>query len=116
MYVPPPPSAPSIAGFLGDAHGGKYSHSHSHSHSQLTLTRKGGCVGGGVLAKSYTIDDDDELDELDSPLTSLIKDTTPSSPSPSPSPSTNLNWTSKGNSGSHALRYQLLRDLWKNSD
>lgn len=100
MYVPP--SAPSIAGFLGDAHAGKY----SHSHSQLTRTRKGSVV---VLAKSYT--SDDELDELDSPLSSLIKDTTPCSP-----PSTNLNWTSKGNTGPHALRYQLLRELWKNSD
>lgn len=96
MYVPP--SAPSIAGFLGDAHAGKYSHSHSQ------LTRKGSVV---VLAKSYT--SDDELDELDSPLSSLI--TTPCSP-----PSTNLNWTSKGNTGPHALRYQLLRELWKNND
>lgn len=87
-----PPSAASVAGFLGDA--GK--------HSQLT--RKGSLV----LTKSYT--SDDELDELDSPLSSVINDST------HVSPSTKLNWTSKGNSGQHAVRYQLLREVWKNSD
>lgn len=94
VYVPPP----SIAGFLGDAAG-------TGKHSQLT--RKGSLV----LTKSYT--SDDELDELDSPLSSIINDCTHNC-----SPATKLNWTSKGNSGQlhHAVRYQLLREVWKNSD
>lgn len=79
-----PPSAASVAGILGE--------SGSHSH----LTRS----GSSLLKKSYT--SDDELDELDSPMTSIIIDT--HSPKPS--------WISKENGSRNAVRYQLLREVW----
>lgn len=87
-----PPSAASIAGILGDA----------SNHSQLTRR------GSLVLTKSYT--SDDELDELDSPLSTVINDSSRGSPS------TKLQWISNGNSSQNAVRYQLLREVWKNSD
>ncbi|KAL2532319.1 C2 NT-type domain-containing protein [Abeliophyllum distichum] len=87
MYQPP--SAASVAGILGE--------SGSHSH----LTRS----GSSLLRKSYT--SDDELDELDSPMASIIID---SSSSPRPS------WISKENGSRNAVRYQLLREVWMGSE
>ncbi|XP_024993313.1 uncharacterized protein LOC112527118 isoform X1 [Cynara cardunculus var. scolymus] len=54
-----------------------------------------------VLKKSYT--SDDELDELDSPLTSIIRDT-----------SKGEQWFPKG--GRSIMRYQLLREVWKDGE
>ncbi|KAL2552524.1 nucleolar protein gar2 [Forsythia ovata] len=87
MYQPP--SAASVTGILGE--------SGSHSH----LTRS----GSSLLRKSYT--SDDELDELDSPMTSIIID---SSSSPRPS------WISRENGSRNAVRYQLLREVWMSSE
>lgn len=87
-----PPSASSIARIFGDG----------RSQTQLTRTVS------TVLRKSYT--SDDELEELDSPLTSII-DSIRASASPS-----NSSWTLKENSNRNAVRYQLLRDVWMNSD
>ncbi|XP_057982168.1 uncharacterized protein LOC131167383 [Malania oleifera] len=88
-----PPSAASLAGILGE------------SGSQTQLRRS----GSSVLRKSYT--SDDELDELDSPLTSIIVDSSRSSPA-----AAKPKWVSKENSGRNAVRYQLLREVWLNSD
>ncbi|CAI9766697.1 unnamed protein product [Fraxinus pennsylvanica] len=82
-----PPSAASVAGILGE--------SGSHSH----LTR----IGSSLLKKSYT--SDDELDELDSPMTSIID-------THSPKPS----WISKENGSRNAVRYQLLHEVWTSSE
>lgn len=51
-----------------------------------------------MLRKSYT--SDDELDELDSPITSIIKD----------------NFKEKQKSDRQVVRYQLLREVWKDSE
>lgn len=85
-----PPSAASVTSFLGEI----------DSHPQLTRSRS------SVLRKSQT--SDDELDELDSPLKSIISDTLQTSPS-----SANPGWTLKENGSRNPLRYQLLRDVWK---
>lgn len=53
---------------------------------------------GSVLRKSYT--SDDELDELDSPITSIVKD----------------NFKEKQKSDRQVVRYQLLREVWKDSE
>lgn len=60
-----------------------------------------------VLKKSYT--SDDELDELDSPLTSILADSSRVSSS-----SDGLQWFPKG--GRSIVRYQLLREVWKDSE
>lgn len=86
-----PPSPASIAGMLGDA-GNHY-----------RLIRKGSLV----LTKSYT--SDEELDELASPLSSIFDSFQGSS-------STEIIWASRGNGCQNATRYQLLRDVWKNSE
>ncbi|KAL3526166.1 hypothetical protein ACH5RR_014538 [Cinchona calisaya] len=90
VYVPP--LAASVAGIIGDA-GDRY-----------RLMRKGSLV----LTKSYT--SDDELDELASPLSSIIIDSVQGSSS------TETIWTSRGNGSHNTMRYQLLRDVWKNSE
>nr|CAD1837111.1 unnamed protein product [Ananas comosus var. bracteatus] len=59
-------------------------------------------IGSSVVRKSYT--SDDELEELDSPL-NLIAD---KSLTPSPKP--------KGSTSSHCIRYQLLREVWRDDD
>lgn len=51
-----------------------------------------------MLRKSYT--SDDELDELDSPITSIIKD----------------NFQEQRKGDLHVVRYQLLRQVWKDSE
>lgn len=60
-----------------------------------------------VLKKSYT--SDDELEELDSPLSSILTDGSRVSPS-----SKGVQWCPKG--GRNIVRYQLLREVWKNGE
>ncbi|XP_044488126.1 uncharacterized protein LOC123212940 [Mangifera indica] len=62
--------------------------------------------GSTVLKKSYT--SDDELDELDSPVTSIIIDNSHTSTTSAPP-----NWMPKGNGGRKVVRYQLLQEVWK---
>ncbi|OVA17540.1 EEIG1/EHBP1 N-terminal domain [Macleaya cordata] len=62
--------------------------------------------GSSVLWKSYT--SDDELDELDSPLNSIIINSSHGSPMSS--------WKPKENESRIAVRYQLLREVWKDGD
>uniref|UniRef100_A0A6N2N1C9 C2 NT-type domain-containing protein n=1 Tax=Salix viminalis TaxID=40686 RepID=A0A6N2N1C9_SALVM len=81
-----------------------------------SLTSIIGEVGGqtlqrsrsAMLRKSYT--SDDELDELDSPMTSIIEN---SKASPA---STAWNWMQKGKAGRKVVRYQLLREVWKDGE
>lgn len=87
VYMPPPAiSVCSIIGEIGNE-------------SQLRRS------GSSVLRKSYT--SDDELDELDSPLTAIINGF---------QASTSPNWESKENGSHIAVRYQLLREVWLSSD
>ncbi|GMJ08853.1 hypothetical protein HRI_004554500 [Hibiscus trionum] len=88
-----PPSASSVASIVGEVG------------SQTQMRRS----GSSVLRKSYT--SDDELDELNSPLASILFDG--SRPSPAQS---KPNWISKGNSYQNAIRYELLRDVWMKSE
>ncbi|CAL5415252.1 unnamed protein product [Camellia sinensis] len=90
VYLPPPVS--SVAAIIGDI----------GSQSRLTRSRS------SVLKKSYT--SDDELDELDSPLTAIVE-TFQASPTP-----TKPSWISKEKGSRNAVRYQLLREVWMNSD
>ncbi|KAK6280408.1 hypothetical protein POUND7_020675 [Theobroma cacao] len=87
------PSATSVASIIGEI----------GSQSQLRRS------GSSVLRKSYT--SDDELDELNSPLASIFIDGFRSSPIQS-----KPNWISKGNGYQNAIRYELLRDVWMNSE
>ncbi|CAK9161708.1 unnamed protein product [Ilex paraguariensis] len=80
-----PPSADSFTGILGNIG------------SQAQLTRS----GSSILKKSHT--SDDELEELDSPLISIIDNFKVSPTSTKPS------WMSKENGSNNAVRYQLLR-------
>ncbi|XVF13936.1 hypothetical protein REPUB_Repub09cG0012800 [Reevesia pubescens] len=88
-----PPSATSLASIIGEV----------GCQSQLRRS------GSSVLRKSYT--SDDELDELNSPLASIFIDGFRSSPAQS-----KPNWISKGNGYQNAIRYELLRGVWMNSD
>ncbi|KAG8384953.1 hypothetical protein BUALT_Bualt04G0171700 [Buddleja alternifolia] len=87
------PSVASVAIILGDI----------GNHSQLKRS------GSLVLRKSQT--SDDELDELDSPLKSMILD----SFSPSPT-SVKSGLILKENGSRNTVRYQLLREVWLNSE
>ncbi|KAF5479788.1 hypothetical protein F2P56_000580 [Juglans regia] len=91
VYSPPP--AASVANIIGEIG------------SQTHLRRS----GSSVLRKSYT--SDDELDELNSPLSSIFIDGSLSSAVP-----TKPSWVSKGNGNQDAVRYELLRSVWMNSD
>ena len=62
-----------------------------------------------MLKKSYT--SDDELDELDSPITSIIIENSQDSPT-SKAP----NWKRMGEGGQKVVRYQLLQEIWKDGD
>ncbi|KAI4382519.1 hypothetical protein MLD38_008472 [Melastoma candidum] len=88
-----PPLASSLTSFMGDM-------------KSQTLTR----IGSSLLRKSYT--SDDELDEVDSPVSSIVQDAGKFSPlSPLPK------WMVKGDhQGRNVLRYQLLRDAWKEAE
>ncbi|MFQ6620637.1 hypothetical protein Gotur_000069 [Gossypium turneri] len=88
-----PPSATSVASIIGEV----------GSKSQPRRS------GSSVLRKSHT--SDDELDELNSPLSSIFIDGFLSSPVQS-----KPNRISKGNSNQSAIRYKLLRDVWMNSE
>lgn len=88
VYSPPP--AASLAGFIGEV-------------GNQTLQRR----GSSLLRKSYT--SDDELDELDSPMTSILIDNSRISPS-----SSRLASMPKG--GRNIVRYQLLREVWKDGE
>ncbi|KAK6155279.1 hypothetical protein DH2020_009527 [Rehmannia glutinosa] len=87
------PSAALIATILGEI----------GSHSKLTRS------GSSVLKKSQT--SDDELDELGSPLKAIIRDSVRSSPS-----SIKPGWISKENGRRNTVRYQLLQEVWMNSE
>ncbi|XP_042494370.1 uncharacterized protein LOC122073803 [Macadamia integrifolia] len=88
-----PPSATSLAGFIGEL----------GSQSQLRRSVS------SVLRKSYT--SDDELDELDSPLASIISDSFRGSTS-----STVTGLKQNKNGGHTVVRYQLLREVWRDGD
>ncbi|KAJ8767739.1 hypothetical protein K2173_020679 [Erythroxylum novogranatense] len=84
-----PPSATSIAATIGESGG------------QHQLRRS----GSSVARKSYT--SDDELDELNSPLTSIFNDN---------SQPAKLKWKSKEIGYQNAVRYELLREIWMKSE
>ncbi|TXG54832.1 hypothetical protein EZV62_020088 [Acer yangbiense] len=88
-----PPSAAAVSGTIGEI----------GNQSQLRRS------GSSVVRKSYT--SDDELDELNSPLSSIFIDGSRSSPV-----SRRSNWISKENNNQNAVRYELLRDIWMNSE
>ncbi|OVA09491.1 EEIG1/EHBP1 N-terminal domain [Macleaya cordata] len=62
--------------------------------------------GSSLLRKSYT--SDDELDELNSPVSSIIFDSSLASSTP--------RWTTKENGVQQVVRYKLLREVWKDED
>lgn len=83
VYSPPPAAAVAYA--IGDPRG------------RPLLSRS----GSAVLRKSHT--SDDELEELDAPLTLIAADRSwPSTPSP--------------DGGARLTRYQLLREVWRGDD
>uniref|UniRef100_A0A6N2N383 Uncharacterized protein n=1 Tax=Salix viminalis TaxID=40686 RepID=A0A6N2N383_SALVM len=87
-----PPSAASIANIIGEFG------------SQSKLRKS----GSSIVRKSYT--SDDELDELNSPLASIVLDGVRSSPAP-----TKASWKSKKGID-NTIRYELLREIWMNSE
>ncbi|KAK3040822.1 hypothetical protein RJ639_029166 [Escallonia herrerae] len=87
-----PPLAASLAGIIGEL-------------GSQALQRS----GSSVLRKAYT--SDDELDELDSPLTSIITENFRVSP--------NLRrpkWTPKQKGRLNVVRYRLLREVWRDGE
>ncbi|PQQ16323.1 uncharacterized protein Pyn_20804 [Prunus yedoensis var. nudiflora] len=90
VYSPPP--AASLIGIIGEV-------------GSPTLLRS----GSSVVKKSYT--SDDELDELDSPMTAILIDNSLVSPS-----SLTANSVLKSKGGRKVVRYQLLREVWKDSE
>lgn len=88
-----PPLAASVANIVGE------------NGSPTHLRRS----GSSVLRKSYT--SDDELEELNSPLSSIFIDG-----SLSLAVTTKPSWVSRGNGNQDAVRYELLRSVWMNSD
>ena len=64
-----------------------------------------------MLRKSYT--SDDELDDLNSPLALILNDGPRSSP---PVATTKTGWISKEKNNQNAVRYELLRDVWMESE
>ncbi|XP_050231570.1 uncharacterized protein LOC126680485 [Mercurialis annua] len=90
LYLPP--SAASITDAIGKC----------GNQSQLRRS-------GSMLKKSNT--SDDELDELISPLASIFIDGSQSSPAP-----TKVSWKSKETGNQNSIRYELLRDVWINSE
>ncbi|KAL5991087.1 hypothetical protein ACLOJK_011993 [Asimina triloba] len=89
-----PPSAASVSSIIGDL----------KSQSQLRRS------GSSVLRKCHT--SDDELDELDSPLTSIVINSSLASPTTL----TPAEWKLKQNSSGNTLRFQLLREVWGAAD
>lgn len=62
-----------------------------------------------TLKKSYS--SDDEMDEVDSPLTKIIPDSYQSSAALA-----KLSFMPKEKGGTNAIRYQLLREIWRDDD
>ncbi|KAJ8747277.1 hypothetical protein K2173_013103 [Erythroxylum novogranatense] len=91
IYSPPP--ACSLQNIIGDFR------------SQM-LKRS----GSTLLQKSYT--SDDELEELDSPMNSIIMDNSRTSPASS----TTSSWMDKGKWSRKVVRYHLLQEAWKDSE
>ncbi|XP_028772445.1 uncharacterized protein LOC114742065 isoform X2 [Neltuma alba] len=91
VYMPPPAS--STASIIGEV----------GSETKLRRSRS------SVLRKAYA--SDDELDELNSPLSLISNDGFMSKPH-----STKSNWKSKEIQNSSAVRYKLLTDVWANSE
>lgn len=89
-YSPPP--AATITNITGEF----------GSESQLRRSKS------SVVRKSYT--SDDELDELNYPLSSILNIGSSSSAS------TNSNRKGKDSRDESAIRYELLRDVWMNSE
>ncbi|KAL0327360.1 UNVERIFIED_CONTAM: hypothetical protein Sangu_1814000 [Sesamum angustifolium] len=87
-YTPPPAALLTCAGEVG---------------SQVLQSSR-----LSTLRKSYT--SDDELDELDSPFTSIIPDSFQSSAL------AKLSLIPKEKGGRNVLRYQLLREIWKDNE
>ncbi|XVF02736.1 hypothetical protein REPUB_Repub04eG0199700 [Reevesia pubescens] len=87
-----PPSAASVTGIIGEV-----------GSQALQRSRS------SVLRKSYT--SDDELDELDSPITSIISENPRDSPS-SKAP----NWMRMGKGSRKVVRYQLIREIWEDGE
>ncbi|KAL0372290.1 UNVERIFIED_CONTAM: hypothetical protein Scaly_0910600 [Sesamum calycinum] len=87
-YTPPPAALLTCAGEVG---------------SQVLQSSR-----LSTLRKSYT--SDDELDELDSPFTSIIPDSFQSSAL------AKLSLIPKEKGGRNVLRYQLLRGIWKDNE
>ncbi|KAF8018462.1 hypothetical protein BT93_H3372 [Corymbia citriodora subsp. variegata] len=89
-YAPPPAS--SLGTIIGEM-----------GNQPLSRTKS------SVLRKSYT--SDDELDELDSPIGSIIHDggqVLPTSPLP--------NWMLERKSGRKLVRYRLLKEVWRDDE
>ncbi|KAK4716064.1 hypothetical protein R3W88_014402 [Solanum pinnatisectum] len=84
-----PPSVRSIKTFLGET-------------GNQSLQRS----SSSVLKKSYT--SDDELEELDSPLSSIVADRLRGSPNLA-----KINLIAKGKGDRKVVRYQLLRQVWR---
>ena len=89
IYQPPP--AASLTGIIGEVK------------SQSTMS------GSSVLRKSYT--SDDELDELDSPISSIVIDNFRVSPT-----SAKPNLMLKKDGDRKVVRYQLLREVWRDGE
>ncbi|KAM7280523.1 hypothetical protein ACFE04_007657 [Oxalis oulophora] len=90
-----PPSVASIACIFGEETGG-----------HMLLRRS----GSSVNTKSYT--SDDELDELNSPLASILTGKSRDSSSVEGKPSSRR----KENGHQNCVRYELLRDVWMNNE
>ncbi|GAV87826.1 NT-C2 domain-containing protein [Cephalotus follicularis] len=90
VYSPPP--AASLTSIIGEV-------------GSQPLLRS----ASAVLKKPYT--SDDELDELDSPINFIFIDNSRLSPT-----STASNWIPRGNGGRKVVRYQLLQEVWRDSD
>ncbi|XP_059633563.1 uncharacterized protein LOC132276238 [Cornus florida] len=87
-----PPTVASLAGFMGEV-------------GSQTLQKSWSLV----LRKAYT--SDDELDELDSPITSIVLENSRLS-----STSTKPDWMPKGEKSQNVVRYKLLREVWRDSE
>lgn len=92
MYTPP--SAAAVVDIIGGETGNK---------SQLKRS------SSSVVRKAYT--SDDELEELNFPLSSIFIGSSGSSPV-----SRRSSWTSKESNNQNAIRYELLRDIWMSSE
>ncbi|XP_058736698.1 uncharacterized protein LOC131609075 [Vicia villosa] len=90
-----PPQAITIANIVGEI-------GHESQISQLRRSKS------SVVRKSHT--SDDELDELKSPLSSILFSNSSSPVSTKP----NLKWKESHNESS--IRYELLRNVWMNSN